>query len=136
MHVITANHVRHGTVIFLRHDGEWSSDIAHAWRIGKDRLNDALKIATRAAQDGIAVGPYEVAVKDDGGTVTPARFRERLRLSGPSVETRGTPFTPFATGANGSRPLPGHAQNDETAPARTPPACVTMTRQERSHVPL
>ncbi len=88
MHVITANHVSKGTVIFLREDGDWSDNIASAWRLDGKSLDSGLQMANKAAQDGVAVGPYEVAITETAGMISPTKLRERMRLTGPSVETR------------------------------------------------
>lgn len=82
--VITANRLTDGQVIFQTANATWSETISDAELIdGKERLPLALERAEKAS--GLAVGPYEVPVDlTDSGPV-PLKYRERLRLVGPSI---------------------------------------------------
>lgn len=82
--VITANRLNDGIVIFKTANG-WSEHIASAEIAhGKDAVADLL---SRAELDpAVAVGPYEIAVELNGAEPRPLKYRERIRLTGPSVD--------------------------------------------------
>ncbi|ANK82694.1 MAG: hypothetical protein TEF_19245 [Rhizobiales bacterium NRL2] len=84
LNVITANRLNDGVVIFLTGTG-WSTDLQQAETAEGKEATAAL--LTRAeAEPGVAVGPYEIAVERIGEELHPLRYRERLRMSGPSVD--------------------------------------------------
>ncbi len=76
--VFTGNFLSDGRVAWLAGDGTWSPRIAEA------RVFPA-EAAARVPQDPRVVGPYAVEVDLAAGLPTPRRFRERLRVTGPSV---------------------------------------------------
>jgi len=87
-HVITANRLMDGLVVYLTEDGSWSEVINEA-RIAAD--DEALQAALADGQAAEAahevVGVYEVAVERDGTDIRPVRIRERIRAYGPTTHT-------------------------------------------------
>jgi len=85
--VITANHLVGGQVVFLNDDREWTGDISQARLAGSEEETAALTAAAQADEEiNIIVSAYLIDVEqDDNGAIVPVRFRERLRLNGPSV---------------------------------------------------
>lgn len=84
LNVITANRLNDGVVIFLTADG-WSEDLRDA-AIADGKDETAGLLARAEAEPGIAVGPYEIAVERTEEGLRPLRYRERIRLTGPSVD--------------------------------------------------
>ena len=84
-HVITANGLRDGLILYLSVDGtthRWTNDFAKATRLEEDALEGWLT-AARADQDAaILVDPYALELDADGHPVTQ---REKIRSDGPSV---------------------------------------------------
>jgi hypothetical protein len=82
--IITANRLNDGIVIYKTQNG-WSEHIGAAeTAVGKEA---AATLLTAADLDpAIAVGAYEIAVDLQGGTPVPLKYRERLRLDGPSID--------------------------------------------------
>ncbi len=86
--VVTANHLRGGDVVYFTDDGDWSvwlDDAAVAE--GNEAADALLEEASRAATAAQVVEPFLIEVEsgETGGSVTPVRYRERLRALGPSV---------------------------------------------------
>lgn len=82
--IITANRLNDGVVIYKTQNG-WSEHIAAAETVaGKDAA--ATLLASAELDPAIAVGAYEVAVELDGATPVPLKYRERLRVTGPSID--------------------------------------------------
>lgn len=86
-HVITANRLNDGLVVFMGTDGCWENSILDAQVLDtKEELKVRLALANAAEQAQIVIGPYEVEVaKTDQGEVRPLRYRERIRAYGPST---------------------------------------------------
>ncbi|TDI54208.1 MAG: DUF2849 domain-containing protein [Alphaproteobacteria bacterium] len=94
MHVLTANRLADGLVVFLTGDGRWSRIIAAAELLDDEAaVEAALETALADARANRVVEPYavEVAVPVTGSTTgkggdpVPTRFRERVRASGPTT---------------------------------------------------
>ncbi|MCX5478766.1 DUF2849 domain-containing protein [Kaistia geumhonensis] len=86
LHVITANALGDGLVVFLTADGGWSNDIAAARVIEPDGLADAVAYGKAQHDARIVVEPYEIEVTVDAGMPLPVRLRERIRAErGPTV---------------------------------------------------
>lgn len=80
--VLTANDLRSGEVVY------WSSRLGWQVEIGcADIFTDitAAETQLRKQNEPLAiVGPYLVSVRNEGDEVVPVRYRESLRMAGPS----------------------------------------------------
>jgi len=85
--VFTANRLRDGRVVWLGTEGDWRDRIAEATPFAPEAAEQGLALAQRGERDQHVVGVYAVEVDPDGalGGPTPLKFRERLRVQGPSV---------------------------------------------------
>ena len=84
--VLTANRLGDGIVVFLDFEGAWSEDIALAV-VARDP-DEARALEDRGAYDSarnLVVEPYLVEVREADGNLTPIRYRERVRVAGPSI---------------------------------------------------
>jgi len=84
--VLTANRLGDGIVVFLDFEGAWSEDIALAV-VARDP-DEARALEDRGAYDSarnLVVEPYLVEVREADGNFTPIRYRERVRVAGPSI---------------------------------------------------
>ncbi|MBT3788909.1 MAG: DUF2849 domain-containing protein [Alphaproteobacteria bacterium] len=86
--IITANRLDTGIVVYLSQTFDWTVDISSAWVLtASSEVEDTLKIVERAKIARDVVGVYAIDV-DDNDEITvpvPLRFRERIRVSGPTV---------------------------------------------------
>ena len=85
--VLTANRLSDGAVVFLDFDGVWVESLRGA--VVARSPDEARALESRGTFDAarnIIVEPYLVEMNEsaDGG-LTPVRFRERVRLAGPSM---------------------------------------------------
>ena len=88
MHVITANRLLDGEVVWLAANGQWVETLDGAVVIeAKEELDNRLDQATQsvADRDVVEVDPIVVALED--GAIVPVRLRERIRALGPTVRT-------------------------------------------------
>ncbi len=85
LEIVSANRLGDGRVVYLAREGGWSESIIDG-RSARTKEDSAalLAEAERAVDDGIVVSPYLISMADDGGAFAPLRFRERIRLFGPS----------------------------------------------------
>ncbi len=81
--VFTANRLRDGRVVWLGTEGAWRDRIAEAEPFAPEAADAGLALAQRGERDQQVVGVYAVEVDPAGPT--PLKFRERLRVQGPSV---------------------------------------------------
>jgi len=103
--VLTANRLGDGIVVFLDFEGAWSEDIALAV-VARDP-DEARALEDRGAYDSarnLVVEPYLVEVREAGGNLTPIRYRERVRVAGPSILDDVPGYVPPG-GLEGVRPL-------------------------------
>ena len=83
---VTANRLDDGAVVYLTEDGDWSELIIDSRLVsGEDERRALLDAADRAVARREVVEPYVITIVDEGGTIQPVRFRERIRAHGPSV---------------------------------------------------
>ncbi len=83
-HIVTANDLMLGDVIYLTQQGKWTRGFEEA-HVAKsaEQLETMLSVANKQA--GAIVGAYGVAVElNDDGKIAPAHFREAFRKRGPS----------------------------------------------------
>lgn len=84
--VLTGNLLSDGMVVFLGADGSWRNDIKTAQLAQSPEDAATLEAeGAQAAKANLIVDPYlvEVEVTDNGPV--PVEFRERRRITGPSV---------------------------------------------------
>ena len=84
--MLTANRLGDGIVVFLDFEGAWSESIAEA--VVARSPDEVRALEDRGAYDAarnLVVEPYLVEVREDGGRLTPIRYRERVRVAGPSI---------------------------------------------------
>ncbi|MBT3701788.1 MAG: DUF2849 domain-containing protein [Alphaproteobacteria bacterium] len=86
--IITANRLDTGIVVYLNQLFDWSTEISAARVITEDsEVEDVLKIVDRAKIGENVVGVYAIDVDDTDeiDVPVPLRFRERIRVNGPTV---------------------------------------------------
>lgn len=87
-HILTANRLTDGAVVFLGYDGEWSRDIDDA-RVA-EREDDVAELLVEAADAPSVVGAYLIDVEVRSAEsasrfIRPERYKERIRAFGPSI---------------------------------------------------
>ena len=83
-HVVSANDLLSGGVIYLTRTDGWSQDLSEA-AVAHNAVDAERLLGIASCQPDCAVGPYLVAVVATQGKITPTAFRERLRDTGPSI---------------------------------------------------
>ncbi|TVR83613.1 MAG: DUF2849 domain-containing protein [Rhodospirillales bacterium] len=87
-HVVTANRLIDGAVVYLTDCGGWSERIQDAIVADGKEADAALTAAAdRAVADCIVVAPYliDVDTAADSSVLRALRYRERIRSDGPSI---------------------------------------------------
>ena len=85
-HVISANKLSDGIVVFLSHDNRWTEQLSQARLLAdKAALESATKRAGEDASRNLVVDvlPVEVTVTPEGAV--PKHIRDRIRATGPTV---------------------------------------------------
>ena len=84
--VLTANRLGDGIVVFLDFEGDWNESIAEAVVArSPDEVRQLQDRGTHDAAYNLVVEPYLVEVREAGGSLVPIRYRERVRVAGPSI---------------------------------------------------
>jgi uncharacterized protein DUF2849 len=84
--VLTANRLDDGIVVFLDFEGAWSENIAEALAArSPDEVRQLQDRGTHDAAHNLVVEPYLVEVREVAGSLVPIRYRERVRVTGPSI---------------------------------------------------
>ena len=84
--VLTANRLGDGIVVFLDFEGAWSENIAEAVVArSPDEVRALQDRGTYDAAHNLVVEPYLVEVRETAGGLVPIRYRERVRVAGPSI---------------------------------------------------
>jgi len=84
--ILTANNLRSGGVVFATSHGDWSPFISQALVCDDIATVEKLEISDRqAVSEQFIVEPFLIDVTVENGIPRPIRFREWLRVSGPSV---------------------------------------------------
>ena len=84
--VLTANRLDDGIVVFLDFEGAWSETLAEAVIArSPDEVRALQDRGTYDAARNIVVEPYLVEVRETAGGIVPIRYRERVRVAGPSI---------------------------------------------------
>jgi hypothetical protein len=95
--VVTANRLGDGAVVYRTIDGNWSTALGEAAVVDTAPAATAL-LAAAVADDIGAVGAYVAPVHMGvDGQPEPGNLRERIRLSGPTIELP-VAFTPVTVG--------------------------------------
>ncbi len=86
LHVLTANRLSDGGVVFLTGEGQWSDRLATA-KPAIDDLDIAQleRAGDQAANANIVVDPYLMKVEQVASSFVPIKMRERRRVLGPSI---------------------------------------------------
>ena len=84
--VLTANRLGDGIVVFLDFEGAWSENLAEAVVArSPDEVRALQDRGTYDAEHNLVVEPYLVEVRETVGGLIPIRYRERVRVAGPSI---------------------------------------------------
>ncbi len=86
--VLTGQSLVNGDVLFMAQDGSWSRDLqAAAVATSADEVEGLEQQAQRAIEDNLVIDVYPfVVVKNDVGQLEPEHIREKLRVTGPSID--------------------------------------------------
>ena len=84
--VLTASHLKSGQVIFLNDANEWTTSL-HSVQVVSDEMSAARleAVGEQAVEQNKIIGPYLIDVTIEDSKVVPVRFREQLRIFGPST---------------------------------------------------
>lgn len=86
-HLVTANHLASGDVVYLTAQNTWSRAIADAAVAPNAEAGAALLSEAEAqAKRNIVVAPYLIPVDTSVSPPNPIQFRERIRAFGPTTE--------------------------------------------------
>jgi hypothetical protein len=84
--VITANRLRDGVVVFLGAGTQWVEHLRAAQVFATpDAVAAGLADAKQSEDDNLVLDIYAIDVSEKDGVVTPARLREAIRASGPTI---------------------------------------------------
>ncbi len=84
-HIVTANRLHDGAVVYLAADKDWSRNVESGLVADSRDPEKLLAIAELAVQDQIIVAPYLIEVEVVANSIHPIRFREQIRAKGPSI---------------------------------------------------
>ncbi len=94
-HVLTANRLSDGIVVFLTATSAWSEKIDEAVLAREPLAAEALdKRGVEFEAANLVTGAYLIEAKRDGTTITPTHVRERIRACGPTVAYLGAHTPP------------------------------------------
>lgn len=85
LHLISANRLHDGTVVWLNAQLEWVGDMPEAHAFASEQLEEAMNAANVAVAANLIIAPTPRLARLSDGLPEPADFRERLRSRGPSV---------------------------------------------------
>ena len=88
--MIIANRLEDGRVVFMTGDAAWSDSI-NAGCLIFDEPESArlLDIALESERNCEVIDPYLIDVCEENGVRTPTSYREKIRATGPTVQTGG-----------------------------------------------
>jgi hypothetical protein len=84
VHLVTANRLRDGKVVYRTDDG-WSPALADARIVPESEAAALLAAATDEPKPQTVVTPYLIEAVVEGGTLRPVTLRERIRATGPTI---------------------------------------------------
>lgn len=83
--VVTANRLGDGAVVYRTGDGRWTTDIHRSAVVST--APEAIELLVSARKDWLnAVDVYLAPVKLEQSCVLPGNLRERIRMSGPTID--------------------------------------------------
>lgn len=86
--ILTANDLHSGGVIFATSEGNWSSFITQAQLSSDSQTEETLvSMGNQSVEAQTIVDPFLIDINIINGVPVPKRYREQLRVSGPSVRT-------------------------------------------------
>ena len=86
--VFTGQSLVDGDVVFMANNGSWSRDLQNA-AVATDAQEVELleQRAQRAVEENMVIDVYPmVVIKDEQGNLQPDHIREKIRVSGPSID--------------------------------------------------
>jgi len=83
--MITANRLADGACVWMDGEGNWTTDIKRGKWVPEAESEELMKRSAAGVAKCLIVGPYAIDVSVDGGMVTPVRFREQVRVKGPTI---------------------------------------------------
>ena len=87
-HMLIANRLHDGLVVFLASDGSWVESIANGWLTEDESdRNRAIQRGQKAQYANHVIGPDLIEVVEQQGIRMPVSIREAIRASGPTVQT-------------------------------------------------
>jgi len=90
LRLVTANRLTDGVVVFLGPDGQWTASIAESAAVAtSEEADHLLAVARDSALRAEIVEPYIIEAERQDGVPVPERFRERIRVTGPTIQTPG-----------------------------------------------
>lgn len=91
LRLVTANRLTDGVVVFLGPDGQWTASIAESAAVATgEEADHLLAVARDSALRAEIVEPYIIEAERQDGVPVPERFRERIRVTGPTIQTPGS----------------------------------------------
>lgn len=85
-HVVTANRLRDGEVVYYTKDGQWSEDLVESAVVEGKEQAEALLEKTLAVEEELrVVGPYLAIVDVEDNQAVALGQRETIRAVGPTV---------------------------------------------------
>ena len=87
-HVLTANHLLRGHVVYLCARNTWGADLAQA-QVFTDATQADAALKRAQAQPDLLVGAYLAPVQPGPTGPRAIHFREAFRATGPSARARG-----------------------------------------------
>lgn len=95
--VVTANRLRDGRVVWLAVGDRWSDNLSDARVFAPTEADAAIALGRQGEAAQLVVGAYLVDVVLHGRLPQPIKFRERLRLRGPSVDAEPSSALPLVS---------------------------------------
>jgi sulfite reductase (NADPH) hemoprotein beta-component len=95
LHIVTANRLGDGAVVYLSGDGNWNRNIDKGMAVGDENAEALLARAQSGVDTQTVIVPYLIEVADDGHVRRPnrrpLRQREQIRADGPTVSGTEVP---------------------------------------------
>ena len=85
LHLLTANRLSDGAVVYLEPSGGWSHDIQRGLAVSSIKTAALEATGQLGVDNNVVVAPYLIEIEVSGGRHTPVRGRENIRANGPTV---------------------------------------------------
>ena len=116
--VLTANRLGDGIVVFLDFEGAWSESLAEAVVArSPDEVRALQDRGTYDSEHNLVVEPYLVEVRETAGGLIPIRYRERVRVGGPSILDDVPGYVPPVFAPSHPSPVPASGERAHHAQA-------------------